>query len=128
MSKLIVQGFLSLMVSLGLVAGARPDVRGEVKRIWQETKAVLHQTFEFATGTVHEVTSQIPTEVTVDLGLSAGANAGAGLDASSNEAQAEGEGQTDGNASADSESEDGFLLNFGGNANADLSVGVGLGK
>lgn len=126
MSKLIAQGFLSLLINLGLVTGARSDVRGEVKELWQETKAVVHEAFEFATGTVSEAALQVPTEVTVDLNLSADADTGA--DVSSSAVQAEAESETDTTASADTETEGGFFLNLGGDADADLSVGVGLGK
>jgi hypothetical protein len=129
MSKLIAQGFLSLLISLGLVTGARAGVRGEVKELWQETKAVVHEAFEFAAGTVGEVTSQVPTEVNVDLNLSAEANADTSADVSSSDVQAEGESETDAAASVATELEDGsFFLNLGGDADAGLSVGVGLGK
>lgn len=129
MSKLIAQGFLSLLISLGLVTGARPDVRGEVKEFWQETKAVVHEAFEFTTGTVSEATSQVPTEFNLDLNLSAEADADADADVSSSDAQVEAAGETEVTASAETElEEDGFFLNLGGDADAGLSVGVGLGK
>lgn len=128
MSKLIAQGFLSLLISLGLVTGARPDVRGEVKELWQETKAVVHEAFEFTTDTVGEVTSQVPTEVSVDLNLSAEANAYTSADVSSNDVQAEAGSETNFAISADADSEGGFFLNLGGDADTLLDLGVFLGK
>lgn len=124
MSKLIAQAFLSLMVSLGLVTGVNPDVRGEVKQAWQETKAIVHQTVDFATETATNLAPQVNVNVNAEAG--ADANTDVYFDEDSQSGTEVGtEAQADTSAEAQAESEGGFFLNFGGDASSGLNIGFG---
>lgn len=128
MSKLIAQWFLSLMVSLGLVVGANPNVRDDVNRLWQETQAIVQQTVDFAADTAGDLISQVNTNVGVGASTEANtkANTGVYFGEGSNQVQAGADSQAE--ASYETQPEDGLFLNFGGDANTGLNIGLGLGK
>ena len=65
MSKLFAQAFLSLLISLGLIAGI-PNVRKEVTHILNETKATAQQSVDAAVETASNVTSQINPKLNVN--------------------------------------------------------------
>ncbi|MHB8777893.1 MAG: hypothetical protein ACYC6R_09040 [Anaerolineales bacterium] len=128
MFKLIAQAFFSLLISLGLVTGANPNVRGEVKQTWQEAKAIVHQTVDFAVDTASDLIAQVNNNVNVEASTEANAktNTDVYFGEGSNQVQAGVDSQAE--ASYETQPEDGLFLNFGGDANAGLNIGLGLGK
>jgi hypothetical protein len=65
MSKLFAHMFLSLLISLGLIAGI-PNVRKEVTHILNETKATAQQAVDTAVQTARDMTSQINPKLNVN--------------------------------------------------------------
>ncbi|HAV76171.1 MAG TPA: hypothetical protein DCX53_02345 [Anaerolineae bacterium] len=128
MSKIIAQAFFSMMVSLGLVAGASPDVRGEVQEAWQETKTTIQQTVDFAAETVSDLASQVGSTVSVEAGAEANTDTDVYHGEGSTEAQAAVEADAQAGTSVEGGSEDGFLINFGGDADTGLKINFGFWK
>src|ERR1041384_8275185 len=65
MSKLFAQAFLSLLISLGLIAGI-PNVRQEVAHILNETKATAQQAVDTTVQAANDLTSQVDSKWKVD--------------------------------------------------------------
>jgi len=128
MSKLVAQVFLSLMVSLGLVAGANPDVRGEVRQTWHEAKAIVHQTVDFAAETVSDLASQVETNAGAEASAEAETNTDVYFGEDSTEAQAAVEADAQAGTALEAESEDGFLINFGSDADTGFKIDLGFWK
>lgn len=124
MSKLILQGLLSLFVSLGVIVGVNSNARSEVKQVWQEAKATVHQAVGYVADTAGDLTSRI--DANVKAGAESNSDVSFGNMSSDAQAGIEADAQTD--VAVGAGSGDGFFLDPGGDASTGFNLNFNFWK
>lgn len=126
MSKSIFQGFLSLVVSLGVIVGVNPGARNKVIQVWQETRTTIQRTVEHVTETASSTTSWNDSNTKTEVGIQADSNTSLGI--ASNEVQTGTEVNAQTDVPADAGWGNNFLLKLVGDVDTGLNLDLNFWK